>query len=148
MSEGIVDNRIVYRDDGGRLIIVTPAANSGLTVEQVAERDVPAGAEYEIVSADDLLQLVPSTPDEVRAQLPALTRRQLRLTLVRNGIALGAVAAMIEAMPDGLPKEEARIEWDDATTFERLHPTLIMIGDNLGLTPEEVDMMWQDAVGV
>lgn len=87
------------------------------------------------------------TPDEVRAQLPAITRRQLRLTLVRNGITLGAVSAMIEAMPDGLPKEEARIEWADATTFDRLHPTLILIGEGLGMTADQVDMLWQQAMG-
>src|SRR5690606_34120997 len=68
------------------------------------------------------------TPEELRAALPPITRRQLRLTLVRNGIALDDVAAMIEAMPEGLAKEEARIEWDDASQFERLHPTLVLIG--------------------
>lgn len=86
------------------------------------------------------------TPEELRAALLPITRRQLRLTLVRNGISLDDVAAMIEAMPEGLAKEEARIEWDDASTFDRLHPTLILIGQGLGLTPDQVDALWQQAV--
>lgn len=88
------------------------------------------------------------TPEEARAQLPPISRRQLRLTLVRNGIALDLVAALIEAMPDGLPKEEVRIEWDDAATFQRLHPTLILIGDKLGMTPDQVDRLWIEAIAL
>lgn len=86
------------------------------------------------------------TPEQIRASLPPISRRQLRLTLVRNQIALDDVAAMIDGLPDGLPKDEARIEWEDAVTFERLHPTLITIADGLGLTPERVDELWREAM--
>lgn len=88
----------------------------------------------------------PPTPEEARAALPPITRRQLRLTLVRNGISLSDVTQAIAAMPDGLAKEEAQIEWEDAATFERLHPTLLAIADGLGLTPEQVDDLWVQAM--
>ena len=75
-----------------------------------------------------------------------ITRRQLRLTLVRNGISIAGVDAAIAAMPDGLAKEEAQIEWADASTFNRDHPTLLLIASALGLTEEQIDAMWAEAV--
>lgn len=75
-----------------------------------------------------------------------ITRRQLRLTLVRNGIPLASVDEAIAEMPEGLPKQEAQIEWADAGSFNRNHPTLLLIGASLGLTEAQVDAMWREAV--
>lgn len=86
------------------------------------------------------------TPDEKRELMPVITKRQLRLTLVRNGISLAQVEAAIEAMPDGLPKQEAEIEWADASEFRRLHPTLLLVAQALNLSDEQVDVMWEEAV--
>lgn len=85
-------------------------------------------------------------PEPAPVPLLPVTRRQLRLTLVRNGISLGAVEALIAGMPEGLQKDEAQIEWQDAQTFDRQHPTLLLIAQALGLTPEAVDAMWLDAM--
>ena len=74
-----------------------------------------------------------------------ITRRQLRLTLVRNGISLDTVEAAIAAMPEGLDKQEAQIEWADASEFERTHPTLMLIASSLSLTETQVDAMWRQA---
>ncbi|NSY59307.1 hypothetical protein [Agrobacterium tumefaciens] len=77
--------------------------------------------------------------------VPPITKRQLRLTLVRNGISLSVVEAAIEAMPEGLEKAEAQIEWADASEFERSHPTLLLIASALGLNAAQVDAMWLEA---
>ena len=53
----------------------------------------------------------------------AVTRRQLRLWLVRHGFTLAQVEALIDALPEP-QRTEARIEWQDATQFERGHPLL------------------------
>ncbi|WP_051376929.1 hypothetical protein [Agrobacterium tumefaciens] len=94
--------------------------------------------------ADDNAELVAFLNREPPAQ--PITRRQLRLTLVRNGISLAGVEAAIAAMPDGLEKEEAQIEWADASTFNRDHPTLLLIAAALGLTEVQVNAMWEEAV--
>lgn len=86
------------------------------------------------------------TPEEKRELMPVITKRQLRLTLVRNGISLAQVEAAIAAMPDGLPKQEAEIEWADASEFRRLHPTLLLVAQALCLSEEQVDAMWEEAV--
>ncbi len=91
----------------------------------------------EVVEYSPPVEPVPPAP---------ITRRQLRLTLVRNGISLAGVEAAIAAMPEGLPKQEAQIEWADASTFDRNHPTLLLIAAALGLTEAQVDAMWREAV--
>ncbi len=87
----------------------------------------------------------PTSPEPDASTIP-ITRRQLRLTLVRHGIPLASIEAAISAMPDGLPKEEAQIEWADASTFNRTHPTLLLIASALGLTEAKIDAMWAEAV--
>lgn len=86
------------------------------------------------------------TPEEKREAMPNITKRQLRLTLVRHGISLDQVQNAISSMPEGLEKQEAQIEWDDASEFRRLHPTLLLVGQALNLTPEQIDAMWAQAI--
>lgn len=81
------------------------------------------------------------TPEEQRALMPPISKRQLRLTLVRNGISLSDLDAAILAMGD-----EAVIEWQDASEYRRLHPLLNQVAAHLSLTQEQVDVMWQQAL--
>lgn len=46
--------RIIYQNDAGGVSIIIPAPNSGLTVEQVAAKDVPTGKPYKIVDEADI----------------------------------------------------------------------------------------------
>ena len=43
------DKRIVYTDDDGNVCVLVPTDNCGLTVEQIKEKDVPAGKTATIV---------------------------------------------------------------------------------------------------
>lgn len=100
---------------------------------------------------DGVTEVLPDDNPEVLAFLdppdlpPPITKRQLRLTLVRNGIALDDVMSAIAAMPEGLPKAEAQIEWEDASYFTRTHPTLLLIAAALQLSEAQVDAMWLEA---
>jgi hypothetical protein len=76
---------------------------------------------------------------------PPITRRQLRLTLVRNGIPLSSVEAAIAAMPDGLDNQQAQIECADASSCNRNHPTLKAIAVALGLSDTQIHAMWGEA---
>ena len=76
--------------------------------------------------------------------IPNITRRQLRLWLVRQGIALSDVEAAIEALPEP-GRTEAQIEWADASTYERSNPLIESIGTTIGLTPEEIDDGFRNA---
>ncbi|MGQ3209548.1 hypothetical protein [Shinella sp.] len=94
----------------------------------------------------EVLPYVPPTAEQIRAGLQPITRRQLRLTLVRNGFSLDSIVGIIAGLPNGQAKDEAQIEWDDATTFDRLNPTLLTIASALELSPETVDTMWNEAL--
>jgi len=48
-----MDKRIVYKNDDGSVSIIVPA-DCGLTVEEIAAKDVPSGKDYHIVNASDI----------------------------------------------------------------------------------------------
>ena len=49
-------NRIIYKTDEGGVAVIIPSDNALAehTIEQIAEKDVPAGKPYKIVSVDDI----------------------------------------------------------------------------------------------
>lgn len=49
-----MDKRIIYKNDDGTIGIIIPA-NCGLTVEQIAQKDVPTGKSYKIVDVSEVL---------------------------------------------------------------------------------------------
>ena len=48
-----MNQRIIYPTDDGVAIIV-PAPECGLTIEEIASKDVPQGKEYHIVDISDI----------------------------------------------------------------------------------------------
>jgi len=49
-----MEQRIIYQTDGGGVAVVIPAPDCGLTIEQIAEKDVPAGKSWRIINSEDL----------------------------------------------------------------------------------------------
>jgi len=48
-----MNKRIIYPTNDGVAIIV-PALECGLTIEEIAAKDVPAGVEFKIVNVSDI----------------------------------------------------------------------------------------------
>ena len=48
-----MDKRIIYKNTNGTIAIIIPA-NCGLTVEQIAKKDVPTGLKYKIVDVSEV----------------------------------------------------------------------------------------------
>lgn len=46
--------RIIYELPGGAVSVVIPATNCGLSIEEIADKDVPAGSAFDIIEAADL----------------------------------------------------------------------------------------------
>lgn len=88
------------------------------------------------------------TPEEVRARMPSLTVRQLRLGLITNGCSLSTVDTAIAAIPDPNQREYGKVEWEYATSFNRMHPLIATIGAALGLSDTQIDAMWLAAVSL
>jgi hypothetical protein len=49
-----MNSRIIYPTDDGGVAIIVPAPECGLTIEQIAAKDVPAGKAYKIVDVADI----------------------------------------------------------------------------------------------
>ena len=49
-----MEKRIIFENDEGGVSIIIPAPSTGLTIDQVAKKDVPAGKEYWIVDVADI----------------------------------------------------------------------------------------------
>ena len=48
-----MDKRIIYKNTDGNISIIIPA-DCGLTVEQIAQKDVPTGLNYKIVDVSEV----------------------------------------------------------------------------------------------
>jgi hypothetical protein len=49
-----MNQRIIYPTDDGGVAIIIPAAECGLTIEEIAAKDVPEGKPYQIVDVSDI----------------------------------------------------------------------------------------------
>lgn len=49
-----MNQRIIYTTDDGGVVVIIPAAECGLTIEEIAAKDVPAGKPYKIVDVADI----------------------------------------------------------------------------------------------
>jgi len=48
------DKRIIYPNDDGGVSVIVPSDNCGLSVEDIARKDVPSGKAYQIVDVADV----------------------------------------------------------------------------------------------
>ncbi|MCE2761891.1 MAG: hypothetical protein LW713_12865 [Acetobacteraceae bacterium] len=98
-----------------------------------------------VLTAEEIVALPPPAPPHV----PTITRRQLRLALLRLGVTGDQVEAKIAAMP-GTPieREAAMIEWRDSGTYERDHQLVVALGAALGLTEAQIDAAWMEAATI
>ena len=49
-----MSQRIIFPNDEGGVAIIVPAPDCGLTIEEIAAKDVPAGKPYKIVDVSDI----------------------------------------------------------------------------------------------
>ena len=50
----IMTQLIIYPNDNGGVVVLTPAPECGLTIEEIAAKDVPQGKPYKIVDGSDI----------------------------------------------------------------------------------------------
>lgn len=49
-----MNQRIIYPNDEGGVAVIIPAPDCGLTIEQIAAKDVPQGKPFKIVDVADI----------------------------------------------------------------------------------------------
>lgn len=45
---------IIYRTDEGGIALITPILDCGLSIEEIAAKDVPEGKSYKIINLEDV----------------------------------------------------------------------------------------------
>jgi len=48
------NKRILYQTEEGGVAVIIPTDNCGLTVEEIAQKDVPSGRPYKIVDVSEV----------------------------------------------------------------------------------------------
>ena len=108
----------------------------------------PGNTDYDtimaLVAAGQLT--IQDAPAPAAPAMPTITARQLRLALLGLGLTGAQVEAQIAAMP-GTPttREAARIEWEYATSYQRDHQLVVMLGAALNLTEAQITSAWMEA---
>lgn len=69
------------------------------------------------------------------------TKRVLALMLQQLGISYSQLKALIAT------SEQAQLEWDLCVELERCNPLLDIFGEQLGISPEQIDQMFKYANG-
>jgi hypothetical protein len=49
-----MNQRIIYPTDDNGVAVIIPAPECGLNIEEIADKDVPAGKPYKIVDASEI----------------------------------------------------------------------------------------------
>lgn len=49
-----MNQRIIYPTDNGGVAVIIPATECGLTIEEIAAKDAPAGKPFKIVDVADI----------------------------------------------------------------------------------------------
>lgn len=49
-----MNQRIIYPTDDGGVAVIIPAAECGLSIEEIAAKDVPVGKPFKIVDVSDI----------------------------------------------------------------------------------------------
>lgn len=100
----------------------------------------------EVTVTDLTAEEIAALPPPTAPALPTITARQLRLALLGLGLTGAQVEAQIATMPGtDTTREAARIEWEYATSYQREHQLVAMLGAALNLTSAQIDTAWVGA---
>lgn len=138
---------IVYRTTENYLAVMYPNLDIGLTIEEIAEKDVPAGVTWEIApdrpSRDhdwiggEWVFVAPVVPVPEK-----VSRFQARAALYQAGLLAGVESFVASASP------LIQIAWADAQEFQRTSPTINTLAAQLGWTEGQVDDLFRAAAQI
>ena len=98
---------------------------------------------YDIKEDDDKIEAWGFTKEEEEEKEKEIishlkcTKRVLALMLQQMGVSYTALKELIAS------NEQAQLEWDLCVELERCNPLLNIMGQQLGLSPEQIDQMFK-----
>lgn len=91
--------------------------------------------------------VAPSLHD-IRASMAPLSRVAFRTAFKNAGMTTAVITAAIFSVEDESDQEDLQIVWEDAQSFKRLDPLVLLIASRAGKTAEEIDTLWGQALAV
>lgn len=117
-----------------------PAPTAPWLVTEIVKK---YGGDYSVAPLPEP-ELEPEPLPNIPASFP-LSNRQLRLGLIRNGISLASVAAVIAAIPDDVARDEATVWWEYSDTIHWDHPMTQTLIGLMGIPLTDAEAMWMVA---
>lgn len=123
----------------GCYLQVPPEAHTTcmIAVDEAVALDWPHWRANTARSGVEIAPISPFTPTVPTS----VTRRQARQALLLKGL-LDKVDPAIAAITDVTQRGMAQIEWEDSQVFERSRPTLISLGEAMGLDSAGLDELF------
>lgn len=124
---------------------LAPSGVTRLDTGQLISRGDPGWSDYLAWLAQGGAPAVPSPPEVVTPPVPvpqSVSRFQARAALHLAGLLDDAEAAIAQANP------LSRIAWEHANVYRRDSPTVISIGQQLGLSEAEMDELFKTAASI
>ena len=84
--------------------------------------------------------------EEKRELMKPLTRYQFKRCLLENGFKSSEIEAQILTIEDELKREIVMLGFKEADRFVRTDDSVLVMQEVLGLSPEKIDAMWQEAL--
>ena len=109
------------------------------------------GTNYqEYVAKCNEIMITPRTSSENEPVLPEprISARQVRLWLINNNISLESVDQAINNIEDPILRDKTKVEWEYAPYVEKSHPMLAPLSQILGLTVEDLDRAFIEAMSL
>lgn len=75
----------------------------------------------------------------------AISPRQARLWLLRNGIGSSQVDAVIASIPDAVTRQTVQIGWEYGLEVQRASPFVSQLGAAIGLSADALDAAFREA---
>lgn len=139
---------VVVRAETGKAVsigtVVADPLPDGLEAIALSEADgelLRTGAGRWDDATRSVVPLPVPTPESV-------TARQARLWLIRHGITLAQVDAVIAAIPDAMTRQTVQIDWEYSTEVRRASPFVEQLGQALGLDDAALDVAFREAASI
>lgn len=134
---------IIFEQAGGGVSVITPVQDTGLTIEEVAAKDVPANTAWRIVNSEDL----PSYDSRDRWRWTDSGALAVADPVVTVPASISKVQFVRAARAADLwdtykTAIEAHADWAYVTEIPRTDPMVLALASGLGFTEEQLDALW------
>jgi hypothetical protein len=144
------DNSVVEAqsgDDGDLGVLVQNAISSGLSADEVGTKIVPDAEFYQTLNANVVPRVISGRQFFQQLAIQSVISQEEALAAVKTGTLPLSLAALVNALPSD-QQFGANMLLCGATTFDRNHPMVAVLGQAFGWTNTQLDALWTAAAAL